>query len=202
MKTVRIVAWGRKVGKATRGRKGRKPPDSGPIQPVQPIPSGSLPGANCAAVAAGGAHEAHRHCSDRRRRPGPGARRDPLHNPRKGARSGSNRSHHREAQDDSLVAHCWHRGGRRRYRDSCRRLADACVGTSRRSSFAIETTGGGRPQGLGPNTSSTLITLTVPRLSALTPGSIVFRSPTTTTANLPGATYFWATRWTSAAVTA
>ena len=34
------------------------------------------------------------------------------------------------------------------------------------------------------------------------PGSIVFRSPTTTTANLSGWMYFCATRCTSAAVTA
>ena len=48
--------------------------------------------------------------------------------------------------------------------------------------------------GLGPNTSSIVITFTGPRFSPRMPGSIVFRSPTTTTANLPGWMYFCATR--------
>src|SRR5262249_25760244 len=56
--------------------------------------------------------------------------------------------------------------------------------------------------GAGPNTSSTVMILIGPRLSALIPGSIAARSPAITTANFPGRMYFCATRWTSAAVTA
>jgi hypothetical protein len=57
-----------------------------------------------------------------------------------------------------------------------------------------------RDQGFaGANTSSTVIVLIGPRSSARMRGSIVFTSPTTTTANLAGSMYWRATRWTSAA---
>ena len=59
-----------------------------------------------------------------------------------------------------------------------------------------------RCYGFGPKTSSTDMILMGPRFNARMPGSITFTSPTTTTAKRPGVMYFWATRCTSAAVTA
>src|SRR5437763_1131477 len=82
----------------------------------------------------------------------------------------------RKGENATAVADCRHCGGCRR--DRARRDGVPHARVAGRSYIVT--------LGAGPNTSSIVSTLTAPRFSARIAGSIVFRSPTTTTTNRLG----------------
>src|SRR5262249_2676018 len=149
----------------------------------------------------GGSYEAHRNSADRLRRRRPGDGRVQLCQARESDRSRPGRSDDGAAEDGSAFADCGHCRGRRRRRVGGNRVKDAGVKTGRIQKDPANQQPA-TSYGFGPNTSSIVITLMGARLRARTGPSIAFRSPTTATANRAGRMYFWATRCTSAAVTA